>query len=67
MSEELHPGIFYTVFSREFRSGKPTPHDTYDTLEVAKDFADEFAGHLRHYEAWVVDAKGAEVYNTRKK
>jgi hypothetical protein len=40
--------------------------DTYDSFQVAKEFATSAVEHEGHYNARVINAKGVEVFNARK-
>jgi hypothetical protein len=64
---ELHPGIWFTLWARKRRSDSLERNDSFDTQEVAQEFADELVRHHDYDRAEVRDVKGTTVYGIDKR
>lgn len=61
--------VTFTVWGRKLKrttEAEEDRHDTYDSFEVAKDFATELVERLGYYDARVINSKGVCVWEAKK-
>lgn len=56
----------WTVWVQPTRAAQEERRDSYDSSQVAKDFATSAVADEGNYNAMVINSKGVEVFNARR-